>query len=111
MTAAAFSLSLSQLSAGLLPCVNCLRLPASPPSPKPPLNLSSALLCAPTISWLAMAANGHDPIHLACKCLNIRIHAQPTKDTPPQVEAGFNAIYVGEEGIRVVSGALRTSLR
>ena len=58
-----------------------------------------------------MAANGHDPIHLACKCLNIRIHAQQTKDTPPQVEAGFKAIYVGEEGIRVVSGALRTSLR
>ncbi|TFK81512.1 hypothetical protein K466DRAFT_336123 [Polyporus arcularius HHB13444] len=48
-----------------------------------------------------MAANGHDPTHLACKCLNIRIHAQPTHDTPPPVEAGFKAVYVGEEGIRV----------
>ncbi|KAI0722228.1 hypothetical protein C8T65DRAFT_135304 [Cerioporus squamosus] len=48
-----------------------------------------------------MAANGHDPTHLACKCLNIRIHAQPPKDTPPPVEAGFNAVYVGDEGIRI----------
>ncbi len=57
-----------------------------------------------------MAANGHDPTHLACKCLNIRIHAQPTHDTPPPVEAGFKAVYVGEEGIRVVSGLVRAAL-
>lgn len=54
-----------------------------------------------------MAANGHTPQHLACKCLNIRIHGQPTEDTSPPVEAGFWAVYVGEEGIGVVRSLLQ----
>ncbi|OSC98984.1 hypothetical protein PYCCODRAFT_1470631 [Trametes coccinea BRFM310] len=50
-----------------------------------------------------MAANGQPPNSYACKCLNIRIHARPTQNTktPPPVEAGFDAVHVGEEGIRV----------
>ncbi|CDO71394.1 hypothetical protein BN946_scf184908.g152 [Trametes cinnabarina] len=48
-----------------------------------------------------MAANGQIASKYACKCLNIRIHAQPTQNTPPSAEAGFDAVHVGEEGIRV----------
>ncbi|KAI0772048.1 hypothetical protein BD413DRAFT_51504 [Trametes elegans] len=48
-----------------------------------------------------MAANGQAASQFACKCLNIRIHAQPTQDTPPPAEVGFNPVYVGEQGIRV----------
>ncbi|KAI0637989.1 hypothetical protein C8Q77DRAFT_1153680 [Trametes polyzona] len=48
-----------------------------------------------------MAANGLAAGKHACKCLNIRIHAQSTKDNPPPVEAGFIPVYAGEEGIRV----------
>ncbi|KAH9900024.1 hypothetical protein C8Q73DRAFT_343312 [Cubamyces lactineus] len=48
-----------------------------------------------------MAANGQAPSNYACKCLNLRIHAQPTQDTPPPVEAGFVAVHVGDQGIRV----------
>ncbi|KAI0368073.1 hypothetical protein BV20DRAFT_1054266 [Pilatotrama ljubarskyi] len=48
-----------------------------------------------------MATNGVAATKYACKCLNIRIHIQPTKDAPPPVEAGFKPAHVGEEGIRV----------
>ncbi|KAI0327749.1 hypothetical protein GY45DRAFT_1327182 [Cubamyces sp. BRFM 1775] len=48
-----------------------------------------------------MASNGHAPSKYACKCLNLRIHAQPTQDTPPSVEAGFIAVHVADQGIRV----------
>ncbi|KAI0650239.1 hypothetical protein C8Q79DRAFT_998129 [Trametes meyenii] len=48
-----------------------------------------------------MAANGLAASSYACECLNIRIHAQPTKHTPPPVEAGFDAVYVGDEGIHI----------
>ncbi|KAI9001374.1 hypothetical protein BD414DRAFT_544282 [Trametes punicea] len=49
-----------------------------------------------------MAADGQTAAtKYACKCLNIRIHVQPTQSTPPLTEAGFNAVYVGEEGIHV----------
>ncbi|KAI0353458.1 hypothetical protein OH77DRAFT_1427132 [Trametes cingulata] len=48
-----------------------------------------------------MATNGVAAAKFACKCLNIRIHTQPTQDAPPPVEAGFKPAHVGEEGIRV----------
>ncbi|KAL1937721.1 hypothetical protein VTO73DRAFT_12874 [Trametes versicolor] len=48
-----------------------------------------------------MAANGLAAGKYACKCLNVRIHAQPTTHTPPPAEAGFTPVYAGEEGIRV----------
>lgn len=53
-----------------------------------------------------MAANGLAAGKYACKCLNVRIHAQPTTHTPPPAEAGFTPVYAGEEGIRVVCRAL-----
>ncbi|KAI0677052.1 hypothetical protein C8Q78DRAFT_63395 [Trametes maxima] len=48
-----------------------------------------------------MAANGLAARSYACECLNIRIHAQPANRPPLPVEAGFIAVYVGDEGIRV----------
>ncbi|KAJ2974572.1 hypothetical protein NUW54_g11872 [Trametes sanguinea] len=50
-----------------------------------------------------MASNGQSANKYACKCLNIRIHARPSQNsnTPPPVEAGFDSVHVGEEGIRV----------
>lgn len=49
-----------------------------------------------------MPTNGFAAGKYACKCLNIRIHAQPTTTTPPPVEAGFTAVYAADQGIRVV---------
>lgn len=65
----------------------------------------------PAAPWSAMTANGLAAGKYACKCLNVRIHAQPTTHTPPPAEAGFTPVYAGEEGIRVVRRALllRTS--
>ncbi|KAI0824728.1 hypothetical protein BC628DRAFT_1538167 [Trametes gibbosa] len=48
-----------------------------------------------------MATNGLAAGKYACKCLNIRIQALHTPSTSPTVEAGFTAVYVGDEGIRV----------
>ncbi|KAA1466459.1 hypothetical protein DENSPDRAFT_925878 [Dentipellis sp. KUC8613] len=39
----------------------------------------------------------------ACKCLNIRIRAQPTGDSPPVVQGGeFIPVHVGDQGISAV---------
>ncbi|KAH9927201.1 uncharacterized protein BXZ73DRAFT_102787 [Epithele typhae] len=48
-----------------------------------------------------MAPNGATPRSFACKCLNVRIHAQATKDASPAVEAGFSAVHVADDGILV----------
>ncbi|KAH9849978.1 hypothetical protein C2E23DRAFT_887696 [Lenzites betulinus] len=48
-----------------------------------------------------MPTNGFAAGKYACKCLNIRIHAQPTTTTPPPVEAGFTAVYAADQGICV----------
>lgn len=49
-----------------------------------------------------MATNGH-PSRYACQCLNVRIRPQPPPDGPPSTDNEFEPVYVGDEGLSVVS--------
>ena len=40
----------------------------------------------------------------ACKCLNVRMRAQPAQGSPPEVDVNeFQPIYAGDSGVNIVS--------
>lgn len=90
-------------------CLNWSRYVTTSAGPPPPLIsfLPSTWRDVRSVlrdSSLDMADSGRIPSH-SCKCLNVRIHSLPPPSSSPEEHAGddFVHVFVGEEGIDIVS--------